>query len=441
MRLQPLCRAVALLLLPSPIFAQGNGATSEAAEQQAPASADPIQQDSLDPEWLQTFQDPSLMPGFLGQSRAGYTTRFDTAFNPAFGVVFDVLSEFSDVAEGADRYNDVRVRTIELDVASRIDPLGWAYAVVVFADVVEETEVELEEAAIWFDQLPENFSVRAGRYLADFGKWNTLHTHDKPYVNEDEVRRQFFGGPLFTTGVEVHHWFGVGDVPVRWSLGLASDAEGEDHDPGAGEHHEEEVEFVGRRGTDNWAATARVTAQHDVSDNGYFQWGLSGFHTPGAIELEEDPASGDTIREERGKTTFAVDATLRIVDARNRTGDTVSLEIWRDDTEFTNAADQVVSPGHNGIWGFYEHAFSPQWAAGAVGSWAQRADSESGSAFLEGGESIASRGAFVTWNLSEFNRLRFQVLNTNPGIGQDSFWTFAIQWSALLGSHSHALDW
>ena len=48
-------------------------------------------------------------------------------------------------------------------------------------------------------------------------------------------------------------------------------------------------------------------------------------------------------------------------------------------------------------------------------------------------------GAYVTWNLSEFNRLRLQVTQMNPE-EDPSNWTVALQWDAILGSHQHPLD-
>ncbi|KAA3613499.1 MAG: hypothetical protein DWQ01_02960 [Planctomycetota bacterium] len=417
------------------------------------AQEDPLKLDPVNPQaesrqsgsgddYLSTFQDPSTMPGFLGQSRAGFTTRFDNTFNPAIGVVLDALGEFSSASQNAGRFNKVRMRTLELDIASRIDPLGWAYAVAAFVDTGTETEVELEEAAAWLDQLPNNFSVRAGRYLADFGKWNTLHTHDKAFVNEDVVRREVFGGPLFTTGAELHHWFGVGDVPVRWSIGLASDAEGDDHDAfGDGHGHAHGSEFLrGRRGIDNWAATARLSAQYDVGDNGYFQWGLSGFYTPGAIQFEEEIAPSGReleIRRETRKSVVAADLTFRSVNSVGGTAHTASMEYWHDQSQF---GEPLVSDGHHGLWGFYEYAFSPYWGAGVVASWANHGDSV-GQDFLAGGDSLAQRGVFLSWWLSEFNRLRLQVQQVNPGFGEDKYWTVALQWSVILGVHAHSLDW
>jgi len=133
--------------------------------------------------------DLSAQPGRMGGSQSGFLGLFDNSFNPAIGLAIDVVAEFSGLDDGAERYNQLRARSVELNLAHRIDPLGWAYVYLVGADSGHESSVEIEEAAMWFDQLPADLSLRAGRFFSDFGKWNTTHTHDKPFLNEDGVRR------------------------------------------------------------------------------------------------------------------------------------------------------------------------------------------------------------------------------------------------------------
>lgn len=414
-------------------------AGAAAARAQDPAAAEPP------PAEFSVYDDPTRMPGFMGQSRAGFLTRFDNSFNPAFAVVIDALGELSDNRDNGARFNQFRVRTLELNAASRLDPLGWGYATVAFVDTGLEREVELEEAALWLDQLPANFSLRGGRFLADFGKWNTFHTHDKPFVHEDAVRREYFGGPLFLTGVELHHFFGLGEVPVRWSVGVSSSAEGDDHDaqPG-GADHAHDGEFVGRRGLSNWNYTGRITGQHDVGDNGYFQWGFSALYNPAAIEIEAEllPGGGERLaREEFRKAVAAIDLTYRAVQARAQTAQTVSLEFWRDQSEFHDPAENKVSEGHNGVWGFAEYAFSPRWSSGLIGSWAEHATALDGGSFFGGGAALAETGAYLTWNLSEFHRIRLQVDHLNPGGGFENSWVVSLQWTGLMGVHAHSIDW
>lgn len=384
----------------------------------------------------------SPFPGFMGQGDSGFTSRFDNAFNPAIGLIIDSLAVFSE--EEGEEVDNFDLRTVELNIASQIDPLGWAYLVAAF----EEDEFELEEAVFLMDRLPANMTLRVGKMLADFGKWNTIHLHDKNYVFEDGVRSAFFGGNLNTTGIELHQWTGIGDLPVRWSLGVNSDFGGHDHghEEEEGGAHEHGGEFasgiIGNRGFEELGFTGRVTAQQDLGVNGFLQYGFSFFHTGEGLVDRHDEDDDGIIDEEfgLGQTTFAIDLTLRDVDASDNTADTLSVELWRNQRETLNASDAIVSRDANGIWGFYQHDFSPQWGAGVQAAWWQEPLTDLGTDWFTSAESGAQRAVFVTRSFSEFNRLRLQVSQDHHA-GEDPSWSLAVQWDVILGSHSHPLDW
>ncbi|MDA0666307.1 MAG: hypothetical protein O3A95_01860 [Planctomycetota bacterium] len=369
----------------------------------------------------------STFPGHMGRGGSGFTSRFDASFNPAIGLIFDGLGTFSEEAgEGVDQFD---LRSVELNMASRIDPLGWAYIVAAF----EGDEFELEEAVIMMDQLPANMTLRVGKMLADFGKWNTIHLHDKNYVFEDGVRTAFFGGNLNATGVELHQWTGIGNLPIRWSLGVHSDFGGEG---------DFASEIIGNRGLEELGFTGRVTTQQDYGANGFLQYGFSFFHTSeGLAYLRDSDADGITDEEfGLGQTTFALDFTLRDVDASDNTANTLSLELWRNQRDSLDAADNIISSDANGIWGFYQHDFNPFWGAGVQLAWWQDPLNTTGSDWFTSAESGGQRAAFVTHNLSEFNRIRMQ-LSQDHNVLEDPTWTLAFQWDVILGSHSHSLDW
>jgi hypothetical protein len=379
-------------------------------------------------------------PGFMG-SGSGYTSRFDPSFNPAMGLIIDSLATFSE--ERGEEVDQFDLRSVEINLASRIDPLGWAYLVAAF----EEDEFELEEAVFIMDQLPANLSIRAGKMLADFGKWNTIHLHDKNYVFEDGVRSAFFGGNLNVTGVELHQWTGIGDVPVRWSLGVHSNFGGHGHgeEEGGGAHaHGGEFASgaIDNRGLEEFAFTGRGSAQQDFGANGFIQYGVSFFHTGEGLVDRHDINDDGIIDEEfgLGQTTVALDFTLRSVDAGARTADTFSVELWRNQRDGLTPADEIVGRDANGIWGFYQHDFSPQWGAGVQGAWWQDALTDLGSDWFTGAESGSQRAVFVTRNFSEFNRMRLQLTQDHQ-VGESPSWSLALQWDVILGSHSHPLDW
>lgn len=384
----------------------------------------------------------STFPGFMGQGGA-FTSRFDAAFNPAMSIAFDGLAVASE--SDAEELNTARLRLLEIGLASRIDPLGWAYATLAFADEGEESEVELEEGAMWFDDLGGNFSLRGGRYLADFGKWNTIHQHDRAYVFAPGPAAEFLGEELLVSGVELHHWFGFGDLPLRWSIGIAPEFGGHGHGPGEDEGPGTEfaAEALDRRTPSQLLYTARLTAQHDVGTNGFFQWGWSALHTPSGLAARADlDGDADVDAEfEAGQLTLGLDLTLRLPDATDGTAHVASLETyWNERETWDSAQNRLEDRDAVGTWGFYEYAFDPRWSAGLFGAWWQHAGSEAGAEFFAGADAAATRAVFLTCTLSPFNRLRLQIGQDVPEDGP-SAWTAALQWTVVLGNHAHPLDW
>ena len=349
-----------------------------------------------------------------------------STWDPSIGLVLDGLATVSEASGGnADGFD---LRTVELSMAHRIDQYGWAYLVAVY----EDDEFALEEAAIMMDELPGNFTLRVGKMLTDFGKWNTLHLSEKNYVFEDGVRSAIFGGNLAGTGLEIHQKFEVGHLPIRWSVGAHSSFGGEDF----------ESEALGDHGLDQFGFTGRITTQQAFGHNGWLQYGLSVFHTDeGFVEQVDTNADGISDQDFGiGQSTIALDFTLSDVSDDNHTANTLSVEIWRNQRDVINPLNQAIGQDTNGIWGFYQFDFNHRWAAGLQGAWWQNPQSTLGTDWFTGAEAGAQQAAFMTCTLSDHNRLRVQVSQERLP-GADPNWTLALQWEAILGEHRHVLDW
>ncbi len=392
--------------------------------------------------------------GTLGQSRGDVFNRFDPQWNPAMGFILDGYGMLAGGGEGnSEAYDNLGLRSLEMTLASRIDPLAWGYAAIEIAPHEGDYEFELAEAAIWADQLPHSMSLRAGRFLADFGKWNSIHQHDRPHPFSQGVQQEFLGGALAMDGLELHQWGGIGDVPVRWSFGVAANFSGHGHsllaaadeEEAGGDEHDHgsglATTSVAGLGMDAFAYTGRVSGQHDVGQNGYFQWGASLFMTPSGL-AEEHEEAGDVELFELGQTTFALDFTYRNVDSGGQTADTVGVELYWNDRDHVNEDSEEVE-GHDavGLWGFYEHAFSPFWAAGVEGSWWEHASKEDGGHWLSGEDAGRQAAVFASWNPSEMQRIRLIAGFNQPNPEAELDHILAVQWQVILGSHTHALDW
>jgi len=251
------------------------------------------------------------------------------------------------------------------------------------------------------------------------------------------------------TGLELHQWTGIGDLPVRWSLGVASSFGGHSHghEEEEGGHDHEHLSFesgvIDNRGLEEMAFNGRVTAQQDFSQNGFLQYGVSFFHTPEGL-VDEHDEDDDGIIDERfglGQTTVALDFTLRDVNATTRTADTLSVELWHNSRDGVNEVTEAIdSHDANGIWGFYQHDFDPSWGCGVMASWWQDAGNEQSSDWFTAADAGAQRAIFVTHHVSEYNRLRLQLTESFPTSGE-AVWSLALQWDVILGSHSHPMDW
>ncbi|PCJ52743.1 MAG: hypothetical protein COA70_11180 [Planctomycetota bacterium] len=352
---------------------------------------------------------------------ASYST-----WNPSIGLVLDSLATAS--GSGSSQADGFELRSVEISFAHRIDQYGWAYIVA----AIEDDELELEEAAVLMDELPGNFTLRAGKMLADFGKWNTIHLNEKNFVFEDGVRTAFFGGNLAGTGLELHQKSRLGPLPVRWSLGV--------HSSFGGESFESAV--LADRGLQEFGFTGRMTTQQDFGHSGWLQYGASFFHT-GKGFVEKVDTNADGIPDQDfgiGQTTLAVDFTFSDVQDNSHTANTLSLEVWRNQRDVIDLQQRAIGQNANGIWGFYQFDFNHQWAAGVQGAWWQNPQSTAASGWFSGADSGAQQAAFVTCTLSDHNRLRAQISQDHlPRI--EPSWTFALQWDVSLGEHRHVLDW
>jgi hypothetical protein len=109
---------------------------------------------------------------------AASTSANPTYFNPAIAVI----GNFVGVA-GRNPVEDepsLAVRESEISLQAVVDP----YARADFFVSLSNDEVELEEGFVTFTRLPADLLVKVGKFKAQFGKVNLLHTHLLPWVDE-----------------------------------------------------------------------------------------------------------------------------------------------------------------------------------------------------------------------------------------------------------------
>jgi hypothetical protein len=146
------------------------------------------------------------------------TQKKANAFNPSISVVGDVLGAYRLAEEESEAHkgehaghghevghdhewtNGVLVREVELEFRGAIDP--WADAV--FAIAIEQTKlrkfaIHLEEAYINLKRIPGlgfspfGMNIKAGQFLASFGRMNRIHLHNIPQITYPLALQTFLG--------------------------------------------------------------------------------------------------------------------------------------------------------------------------------------------------------------------------------------------------------
>ena len=134
--------------------------------------------------WTQ-FERPSLG---LPVPRALQSLNLDIS------AVGDVVCDLSDnsnplnrlAEDGGDRMS---LREFELGFQAAVDPYVKGAAYVGFHDA----HAHVEECYAQSLSLPWGLQAKGGRFFADFGKLNKVHTHDLPQVDRPLVLTRFFG--------------------------------------------------------------------------------------------------------------------------------------------------------------------------------------------------------------------------------------------------------
>src|SRR5207244_10634053 len=86
------------------------------------------------------------------------------------------------------------LRNAEIALDGAVDPYLKGFANIVFKlDKDNETEVELEETYLQSVTLPANLQLKAGQFLANFGRQNAQHPHVWEFVDQPLVLNRAFG--------------------------------------------------------------------------------------------------------------------------------------------------------------------------------------------------------------------------------------------------------
>ncbi|MEK7745591.1 MAG: hypothetical protein AAB576_02895 [Elusimicrobiota bacterium] len=245
----------------------------------------------------------------------------------------------------------LRLNEAELGIQSVVDPYAKADF---FISVDGEGAVELEEGYINWFSLPGGMAVKAGKFRADFGRFNRTHAPETAFADRPLVHERFFGEGLAGTGAALS-WH----VPNPWLL--ASLDVNAANTPAAAEA----PAFDAARRRD-LLYTARLGAYLDLSDAAGLSMGVSGARGAAGYDVDIDPAAGTS----SSSTSRALSSTLAGLDMTFRWKDP-SRAIYRSalwQTEVLWSKRGAAGDSSVGTFGLFSHMecqFARRWRAGA----------------------------------------------------------------------------
>lgn len=357
------------------------------------------------------------------------------AFNPAIGLVGEVVTSFQNKGmfeTGSDRPGgiDVNARSVELNVASAIDPFAKGYAVINAAadPVTGEATMGIEEAALQSTSLPWNLELKAGRFFGEFGRLGYIHDHELPVINRPLVLDQYIGGESRTDGFQVN-WL----LPLPHYVSLtagAGDQFGGDippNNPGNFRHFD---------ALNYWG---RLSTYFDLTPDWQAEMGVSGLINPKTEDRGGPLAQPDgSVLTEKERRLAGADFSLKWVPLRNNQFQSLTwgTEVLYSDNRYLDSISaggisDTVTVGAAGVYSYLTWKFSRVWSVGFMVNWVENNQNAQ--------DRTTQYSPYITWALSHWNQLRLEYTHTESnhvlGLANDD--AVQLQWAWIIGAHSH----
>ncbi len=201
---------------------------------------------------------------------------FGQTQNPDISVITDFrIFSHNDQTLPAEKGGlNLNLQEIEAAVQGYLNP--YARADVFFAKHGTAGELEIEEASATFLRgLPWGINIKAGKYLVDFGKLNTLHPHTYYFIERPLIHQLYFGEDgLNDTGVNMSVLLPTGDLYTQASFNVLKGdfVTGHRHEEGVATEQGSNLEV----GKQPLAYSGRLAAHLEVSEYANLELGMSG---------------------------------------------------------------------------------------------------------------------------------------------------------------------
>ncbi len=343
------------------------------------------------------------------------------------------------------------LRTIELFAAADVDTYARAYVIATgHGEAVGEkgseeflkASFEIEEAAIQTTSLPYNFSIRGGRFFADWGYLGRRHAHDLPQIDPPPSFSILYDRNR-TDGLEVS-WLSPSETYFQINAGWGFNF-GQLSEDALAQRRQQII-----HGNTFFGA---VRTYKDITDDHNVELGFSWLFGPGVRVPEAETAALLAVDSETpiDRTTLDIDFHYRWYPLGRGLRQSLSIhgEVFYDFG--TGRRDIFGNTVSQGAWGGYtygEYRISKRWRPGFRFDYYQL-PSEPALVFNPGsgqfGSTANANGSrtdvrtwspYLTFYPSEFHRfiLEYEYSSYGNATSANGVW---FQWEVVIGSHQH----
>jgi hypothetical protein len=345
------------------------------------------------------------------------TLRTPASFNPDFAVVGDWRGNVSTRNDNPAR-NRFDLGSVELDLRAAVDPHADGVVVLPVSRDVEDplffnagegsgkvdTSIEIEEAYIFLHDFGvPNLTAKLGRFHLRFGRWNQLHLHNWPTVDNAFAVQSFLGPEsLNDSGLSLSYVIPpklVGSEYVEVVAEIIS-----------GEGGEENPILNNDAFVDGPAMNTHILWNHDLNKDWNLELGASWLYGKHNNDNQQDAH------------LFGADFTLLHTDPTGR----FNNQLFQAELFYGNVDSSRAETQHS--WGAYvlrQQQLNRDWYVGARFDWTQDA--------LDDSRQIWAVSPYVSWYLSEFLRLRLEYQHRGGDVpDEDILW---FQATFTFGAH------
>ena len=365
--------------------------------------------DKTTQDMLKDIQSKEAMPP---------TIRLPASFNPNFAVIGDFAGNVSSEHKNP-AMNRFDLREIELDLRAAVDPRADAVVILpIDRDIANplffddntkvsghvDTNISIEEAYVnLHDFGVPNLVAKLGRFHLHFGRWNLLHLHAWPTVDNAFVVQNFLGPEaLVDSGVSLSYVIPPNLVGGQYIETIAEivTGEGEEDDPVLNNDA-----FVSVP-----ALNFHALWNHDIGSDWNFELGGSYLHG----HHNSDPHQWANV--------FGTDLTLMRRDPTGR----FNNQFFQAEPMYGIVDASRGNPQHSfGAFLLGQQQLSRDWYAGVRLDWTQNSTNQH--------QEVWGVSPYVTWYWSEF--LMFRLQYQHKGGDVRSADTVYFQCDFVFGAH------